>query len=185
MDKLIVLLIYSLLVVSLPVHGQMVVSDPAAQVQLIENVKVSVEQANALNSQLKLLEETRKALSKVNQAVKELYLIDGIVENQKRVLKKSRSTYERLEKSELFSPKELNYVLMNFNEIVITTNHSLELANSILKDDMFSMGDNQRLDLLLKLSEELDDLYSDTILLEKKYLKEAEVRTIKKVYGHN
>jgi len=75
--------------------------------------------------------------------------------------------------------------LMNFNEIVITTNHSLELANSILKDDMFSMGDNQRLDLLLKLSDELDDLYSDTILLEKKYLKEAEVRTIKKVYGHN
>jgi hypothetical protein len=70
MDKIIVLLIYSLLVVGLPVQGQMVVSDPAAQVQLIENVKISVEQAKALNSQLKLLEETRKALSKVNQAVK-------------------------------------------------------------------------------------------------------------------
>jgi hypothetical protein len=185
MGKSIAILIYSLLVVSIPGYAQMVVSDPAAQAQLMENVKVSSEQAKTLNSQLKVLEETRKALSKVNKAVKEIYLIDGIVENQKRVLKKSRSTYERLEKSGLFSPKELNYVLMNFNEIVYTTNHSLELANSILKDDMFNMGDNQRLDLLLKLSEELDDLYSDTLLLESKYLKETEVRIIKKVYGNN
>ena len=85
----------------------------------------------------------------------------------------------------MFTPGELNTILMNFMRFITTSEKTLSTANSAIKDGFFKMNDSERIKLLQDLSTRVNGMVADVNDFDKKYRRIADKRALKRTFEGN
>ena len=163
--------------------GGAVVTDPGAYAHLVENVKASLESVNALKKQTEILNETREALSKVSQTIRDFQIIDNIINNQTYIFSQTKTSINKFQKSNLFSPDELSTVVVNFTSIINQSGENLKLANQLLKDNGLKMSDAERLKLLMEMNANSNSSKNKFVYLDQKYDRLMQKKVFVQTFG--
>jgi hypothetical protein len=161
-----------------------VVTDPGAYSYLAKSAVQAAETGAQIKKQIDILEQARDAIEKVNNALRDLILVDDILENQAYIIKYSSDAYRRFEQSGQFTPGELANILISFNYIVAASANNIKLANALLKDNLLKMSDADRLEKLQKISNEMRTTASDIQLMENRFNTILQRKYLKKAFGN-
>ena len=163
-------------------RGQQVVNDPTANVTLTSQLKVAMQTLKNSMEQSKTLKDMKDDLAKINKAVTNLKYIDRAIDRQKKIVKVTKSNYNRMKKSDVFTPKELALILQNFTYVVTQSSKNLKVMEMILTPDEMKMSDAERLRELRELDKEMTSLTHTANMLNRKYQRIATKRKMHQIY---
>jgi uncharacterized membrane protein YdfJ with MMPL/SSD domain len=162
-----------------------VVTDPGSYGYLAETAAQAANTVTQVKKQLDILEEARETIAKVNSALRELILIDDIIQSQAYVIKYSQDSYRRFEQSKAFTPGELANILITFNNIVVMSSQNIKIANAVSQDKLLKMNDAERLNRLEKVSQDLRSLANDILIMESRFNTIMQKKILQKAFGKN
>ncbi len=135
-----------------------------------------------VKKQLDMLEETRKAIQKVSNAVRQITLIDDVITQQKDVVIQTQESINFLKDSQVFTAHEVRIIIRSFSDLIITSERTLSLANSILQDDFLEMTDAQRIELLMQLHQDVALVKTNVEMIDNEYRRVMQIRLLKKAF---
>lgn len=160
--------------VNVPVIPQ-IVTDPTSYAHLTDQLLEAKKQVD-------ILKEAQTLVSKVNSAVREIHLMQQIIDNQIYISKQVRDTYEKMESSEVFSVSELQRMLLQLTMFVTASQQTIALANKIIEDGLFKMGDYERVEFLMQLKRDMEETRALVYSMRSTYMQAMQLRILKRTF---
>lgn len=152
-----------------------IVTDPTAYAHLLDNLAEAKKQVD-------YLKEAQNLVAKVNGAVREVFLMQQVIDNQVFISRQIKETYKQLETSKVFTPAELQKMLYQLTLFITASQQTIALANKIVQDGLFKMGDYERIAFLLQLKKEMDDTRALVSAMRATYMQAMQIRLMKRVF---
>lgn len=155
-----------LLVLTISIKAQMVVSDPgaasllsqiAAQ-QAVDNTKALMEAKNTvtqISNQYKFLTET---VSKVENAVETLEAVNDVRRNSTGVVSDYSNCLNQLRTYRKLHPKYVNNQLIRLENIILTNQKTFAFLSSIITNDIMKMSSYERIKLIQEINTKIVNL---------------------------
>lgn len=161
MKKIIILLVFF----QMSVYGQTIVNDPAANASLAQQVQNGLTNLKLTSDNLEIAKKNLDKLEKVNQIIQQTKLVGSIKDNLETTYVNLENVPERIKRVKL---KILNDKLFKMTKNLVTdVSIFKDLLIKVLKDNVLSMKDSERIDLLMKLLDRSKELKSKSLNLAK------------------
>lgn len=161
MKKIIILLVFF----QMSVCGQTIVNDPAANASLAQQVQNGLTNIKLTSDNLEIAKKNLDKLEKVNQIIQQTKLVGSIKDNLETTYVNLENVPERIKRVKL---KILNDKLFKMTKNLVTdVSIFKDLLIKVLKDNILSMKDSERIDLLMKLLDRSKELKSKSLNLAK------------------
>gem|GEM_PF-6336095 len=134
-----------------------VVTDPTAYQHFVRSVNETRKQVQAAKEQVDLLTSAKEALTKVNNLIREVYIIEQVITDQVYVTQKVSGTLKQLEESKTFNIYEMTRITGELTLLVSSSQRTLSLLEKVIKDGLFKMDDYQRLEFLKGLQTDMQE----------------------------
>lgn len=134
-----------------------VVTDPTAYQHFVRSVNETRKQVQAAKEQVDLLTNAKEALTKVNNFIREVYIIEQVISDQVYVTQKVSGTLKQLQESKTFSIYEMTRITGELTLLVSSSQRTLSLLEKVIKDGLFKMDDYQRLEFLKSLQTDMQE----------------------------
>jgi len=140
-----IVLIIALLIFSFG-YSQVIVSDPAVQASLGENIKNTVTQIEQFENQLNFMEKAAAKVEKVNSYVRDMAELQQILKMQKESIANSINVKNRI--SEFKTSNYKQNALRNINSSLQSISQTILMLNKVLTSGFFNMSDKERMDFI-------------------------------------
>jgi hypothetical protein len=161
-----------------------VVYDPTADAYLAQSLEQNIQTVQTVQQQVSILQEARNALKTVNNTLRDIVLVDNIIQNQTYVAQYSRQAYNNFSNTKQFTPSELAYILLALTNIVTQSANNLKLANAIFSDGVFKMNDAERLKTLQEISIQSRSDANNMLIMESRINTILQRKYLQKAFGH-
>lgn len=161
------------------------VNDPQANSSLASRLSQGALQVQNGVKQLMFLKDAKEVVVKVNNALRDVNEIQEIYNIQVKILNNATNSTRNLRQTKLFSPTELSHINNSYGTLLDSSMKSLKTLDKLLSDNLFKMGDAERLALIKGLKEDLQEKQVGTEILYDNYMAEAQKRAMKKMFTSN
>jgi hypothetical protein len=162
-----------------------VVTDPGSYTYLAEQAAQAGETVAQVKKQVDILQEARDAVQKISNTLRDIIVIDDIINNQTYAVKYAQDSYRRFEQSGNFTPAELAQILISFTAVLTVTANNIKLANAVVKDGFLKMNDAERLKALQGVLSDTRTAANDIILMEWRFNVIQQRKILGKAFGTN
>ncbi|TXN37707.1 hypothetical protein FVB32_05310 [Flagellimonas hymeniacidonis] len=162
--------------------AQLVVNDPQANANLMQQIAQGAKTVEQTAKSVKLLKEAKQMYDDVNGAIQTLEYISDMSVTTKKIIENSGSSLKQIQKSDMFSPKEMNVISQRYSSLIAKGNIILKVANDLLSGGIFKMNDAERMVLLRDSKQELQETLAESRSTRNHYMRVAEKRALQKYF---
>lgn len=161
-----------------------IVKDPAANVTLGQRLQQGYQQIEQGVKQIEMLEKSSKLVSKVSSAVRDIQEIKDIYEIQRKNIEKSRKFLKQLSGKNNLKNQELDKIAGTINKSIESGMNVVETVNKLVTNNIFSMKDAERIDLIRKLKEDIQDDGANIEIAKLEAKRAMEQRAMRSLFGN-
>ena len=130
-------------------------------------------------------------LLKASPVVQKYQKVANIIECQLQIISEYGTAYDRFKSDDNFSPDEIIYIGKVYNNLIDQSIKGLSDLTNVITDGTLRASDDERLDMIDKLSAEMQDRLSflryfnnnTTVLALQRAREKNDVNTIRNIYG--
>ena len=156
-----------------------VVNDPQANASLVQTITNGLLQIEQAAESVKLLKEAKELYDDVNSALQTIDYVTDLANISEKILEESGKDLREIQKSNVFSRKEMNVISGNYQKLINKGNTIFKVANDLLSNGIFKMNDAERLTLLKSQKRELQEILMDTRIGRDNYMRIAKGRAMR------
>lgn len=142
--------------------AQVIVSDPAVQSSMAQNIENTLAQIEQFENQLTYMEKAAAKVEKVNSYVRDMAELQQILVMQKQSITNSMRIKSMI--SEFRTNDYKVNVLKNVNSSLQSISSTIIMLNKILTSGFFKMTDKERMDFI---QEKKHDVYIAWLIIRK------------------
>jgi len=146
-----ILFILSFILCFFDCFSQMVVQDPTNYTVLSSQLEIARDQIKKSQETISTLKQANEFISKVNNAVEQLDMINGIIDIQKSTIKYTKTASVELGESGKLTNQEFKKITEFFSKSIQAISKNIEMAQKLLRSDYFKMNDADRIQFLKDL----------------------------------
>lgn len=157
------------LLLSCFVKGQFVTEDPTVASLITElnllmttnqlqNLSEFTQQTSTLKETLTYIKEANEKLKKINEKLNDIIYYKNLVKTQLNIIKCQVEYIAKLRSDDRITAQEIQAVNDIFGQWLKKSEDLLEYATNTITDDVYEMGDAQRLNTMKEVNDEMTDI---------------------------
>lgn len=138
-------------------------------VSLIKQLVESGKQTAQMIKSVKLLNDAKESIEKVNNVVRQLKAVKEIGRNNQRLIQVLQNDLRDIFNSPYIKPDEVSKVSASFTAIVENSLDTMDFIDQILSNDYLKMTDAERAEILKEKEVESNEMVANITIKTKRY----------------